>query len=470
MQITGNRRLPGKKICGLLFCIGILFLGAVCCGNYKPIPYNVGFSLSSGQCQGSNTSPVAGEATLTVVASVGPNITICTLRASDGMLLNHYDLDVHGDIVGHGNGLLFVNERGGDQGNSFALCAVQISNGIERWCQTRLTGMAFATVSNGMIYASSSEQTLVAALSEDDGRILWTFSTQADPALSNRPPLVVGNGAVYVSTYQSSQTGSPTPTDVGTDLASGVRHVCALGARNGRQLWCDSLDAQSNSMAVDANSLYVQTMEATVFALNLADGSVRWMSLLRVASLPYLLPHMLAAHGMVFTNEPGANSDGSDHLSALRASDGWQVWSTSYSTKIAAMAASDSALYVMLNSGDLSVLNISHGTTTWSHGSTLTSSTPVSNNTTGNIVIGQDAVYTLLSDNTYPYSNRPLLALSAKGGKTLWTDQACASATPTSFSGALTPTPGVSSSNGPCYWSGRMFQVNMNVRLFLIGN
>src|SRR5690348_7120356 len=94
MQAINKSRLSGKKIFGLLFCIGILFLGAVCCGNYKPIPYNVGFSLSSGQCQGGNTSPVAGETTLTVVASEGPNLTICTLRASDGVLLNHYDLSV----------------------------------------------------------------------------------------------------------------------------------------------------------------------------------------------------------------------------------------------------------------------------------------------------------------------------------------------------------------------------------------
>lgn len=218
-----------------------------------------------------------------------------------------------------------------------------------------------------------------------------------------------------------------------------------------------------DSMAVDANALYVQTTNAGIFALNLADGMVRWSSSLGLSLSPYTQALMLVTGGMVFTDY-GASGYGSDHLYALRASDGRRVWDTPYSARIAAMTASDSALYVMLNSGELSVLNLLNGTVIWTHRSPLTSSMSVSNNTTGNIMIDQSAIYLLLSDNVYPYNNLPLQALSAKDGKTLWADQTCAQSTPASTPGALTPTLG----NGRCYWTSRSFQTNMRVSLLLI--
>ena len=471
MRSTSNSKLPSKKMYGLFFCISVLFMGAAWCGRGVPISYNQGFSLSSGQCQGSNTSPGAGEATLTIAVSAGPNITVCTLRASDGALLSHYDLSIHGDVVGHGDGLLFVNERGGDQGTSFALCAIHISDGLERWCQTRLTAITLATVSNGIIYASSSGQTLVAAVSERDGRVLWTFKTEADPAFSssNSLPIVISNGAVYVSSYQSPRTGSPTPTDVGTDSASGIRNVCALGASNGRQLWCKSLNDQSiYSMAVDANALYVQTVNATIFAFSLVDGSILWMGLVRVSSSPYLLPHMLATHGMLFTNEPGANSDGSDQLYALRASDGQQLWHKPYSAKIGLMTVADQSLYVVTNAGELSVLNVFDGAPAWSHGGPVASDNSFCSNNACNIIVGHVVTYLLVSTSSYQ-NNARLLALRTRDGKTLWEDQACAPTTPApAVASTGTPSPSLSPGNGRCYWVSRLIQGSLNVRLFLI--
>jgi outer membrane protein assembly factor BamB len=463
MQPIGKNRLSAKKLCGLLFCIGGLFVGAVCCGRVPALPYSQSFSLSSGQCQGSNATPAAGEATLTVVASNGPNITICILRASDGTLLRYYDLGVHGDIVGHGDGLLLVNERGGDQGDSFALCAVRVSDGIERWCQTQLTNMNVATVSNGTIYASSGDQTVVAAVNERDGRILWHFQTEPDPDYSMRPPIVVGYGAVYANTYQSAQNGTATPGSDGTGQAAGTRSVCALRASNGQQLWCRSLSNQViESMAVDENALYVQIMnDSSIIALNPADGSVRWRAPIPISSSSYGPTFFIAAHGMIFVNRPEADRS---TLYALRASDGKFLWSRSYTSAIAFMAATDQSLYVVMTSGALLTLNPSDGAPAWSHGALTSSSSGSCGTKTCGIAVGHTVTYLFLSPDGEG-SPASLLALRTSDGTKLWQDQGCIL---TPGVNASKPIPSASPGNGRCYWISHQGSANPYVRLLLI--
>lgn len=475
-----NSKTTGKKIYGLIFCLGIIFLGTVWCGRGVPIPYNQTFSLSSGQCQGGNISPAANEQTLTVVASAGPNITICILDASNGALLRHYDLDVHGDVVGYGHDLLYVNERGEAQGDSLALCAIHSNDGIKRWCQTQLHSVASVTVDNGMVYAAFTDHiehnSSLVAVSERDGRILWRFHTQVDPLSFSSSLVAPGQGIVYIDNYQNLSTGSPTPSSATATPAPGVRGVCAVQSSSGRQLWCESVAERSiTAIAADASTLYVRAIDdpsqsGLVYAFNALDGSMRWHTSFSLPQSTSGTSQLLVAGGIVFTNAHGdetlAYPDRTDQLFALRADDGKQLWSVTRHGLVGSLTVADTLLYLISSSGVLDTFHILDGTPAWSQGSSSATPSPVSSSLVSSVMIKHNVAYILVGANIYVNNDTYILAVRADNGATLWQDRACANAA---------PTPTASTSAGSrtdrqlCYWTLHPAQQRVNnVRLYLL--
>lgn len=480
MQYSKNSKITGKRIYGLIFCLSIIFLGTVWCGRGVTISYNQTFSLSSGQCQGQNISPVAGEQTLTVVAAAGPNITICILRASDGVLLRHYDLDIHGDVVGYGHGLLYVNERGGAQGDSLALCAIHSSDGVKRWCQTQLHTITSVTVDNSIVYAAFTDylghNSNLTAVSERDGRILWSFHTQADPLSFSKPLVASGQGTVYIDNYQNLSTGSPTPSPATATPAPGVRGVCAVQSSSGRQLWCESVAERSiTAIAADANTLYVRAINdpsqsGLVYAFNALDGSMRWRTSFSLLQSTSGASQLLVAGGVVFTNAHGdealAYPDRTDQLFALRADDGKQLWSVTRHGLVGSLTVADTLLYLISSLGVLDTFHILDGTPAWSQGSSNATPSPLSSSLVSSVMIKHNVAYILVGANVYVNNDTYILAVRADSGTALWQDRACANATPVP---ATSTSVGSGTNQQLCYWTLHPAQQRVNnVRLYLL--
>lgn len=118
-----TRKQRTRNWLACLFALVLLAGSGLACGQGKLVPYLNTFG-STGQCRAVEAvGKRAKEATLATTISAGPNSTICILRASDGILIRHYGLIIHGDVVGQAHGRLYLNERGGDDGHLIGLCA-----------------------------------------------------------------------------------------------------------------------------------------------------------------------------------------------------------------------------------------------------------------------------------------------------------------------------------------------------------
>lgn len=481
MRLIKSGKQQFWRVCGLCFCLGIIILGAVCCGMGRGIPYQA-IGPAAAQCQSGNALPTtAGEQTLAVVVQAGPNITLCLVRASDGAVLRHFDLTIYGNVAGYGAGLLFVNERVGVGGSSLALCAVYVSDGVERWCQPQLTNAATVNVADGNVYASSIDQTLVTALSARDGRILWHFQTLApsSSANPNLPMLTTSPGLVYVNSAPE-QAGSPTPDTAAEQPPNSAmtRKVCALRASDGRQLWCHTfLDEGIATMTVDAHTLYIRTSnDFMVYALDTTNGSVRWAQTITWTNLSSPTTsrlHLLVAGGRIFIDAPGADTthqNWSSLLYALNASNGQRIWKIAYPGLSDSLSATDTLVSLVLSTGKLETRNALDGTPAWSY-SVAQQATPVTyynnnNNTlTASIVTIRDVTYMLTYTQYGLDIAGTLLAIHAKSGTPIWQMQGCTTNQATQI--AATSTPVARNSPAQCYWT-LQGQYNATISLFAV--
>lgn len=462
MQLIKSGKQQFWRVCGLCFCLGIIILGAVCCGITRGIPYQA-IGQAAAQCQSGNSLPTtAGEQTLAVVVQAGPNITLCLVRASDGTLLRHLDLAIYGNVAGYGAGLLFVNEREGIGGASLALCAIHVSDGVERWCQPQVTNAATVNVADGNVYASSTDQTLVTALSARDGRILWHFQTLVPSP--NLPMLTTGPGLVYVQAA-ATQAGSPTP-DTSAEQSPNVattRAVCALRANDGQQLWCHTfLDEAIATMTADAHTLYIRTSnDFMVYALDTTSGSVRWAQMIKwspISPSDTAHLHLLVAGGRIFVDAPGAdttNPNWSNLLYALNASNGQRIWKISYPGLSDSLSATDTLVSLVLSTGKLETRNALDGTPAWSY-SVAQQATPATyynnNNTlTASIVTMRDVTYMLTYTGYGQNTAGTLQAIHANNGTPIWQMQGCTTNQATQI--AVTSTPVAQNTPAQCYWT-----------------
>jgi outer membrane protein assembly factor BamB len=472
MQAFSSGKHKIKEICALIFCISIIILGAVCCGNGISTPYTGPFSLSSGQCKGDNAAPVAGEKTLAIAALDGEDITICILRASDGVLLRHYDLDIHGSVVGQGDGLLYVDKRtSGD--SSLALCAVEIDNGITRWCQTQVMNVATITQASGVIYAGTLDQSSgagsVVAINERDGQLLWHFNTQANPGTSGHPLFALDQGIVYVNDYRPPVTSTATPGTGGSVPTPGISSVCALRANNGSKLWCVSLSAQSvTNLVADENGLYMWTEstegvdgsttnydDPTNLAAYSASGLKRWS--LTFPSAGLTISRFLIARGMLFTSWTGGQ-DWEYQLDALRTSDGQALWHIKKQSQAISMSITDSFIFIVNATGEIQVFNLLNGTSTWSRQNLISPFSPRKDQIFETLA-GQGVTYVLVAtpDGNSSYYISYLLALRVRDGATVWEDQTCGNssvATAIAYTSTAVASPSaIRGTNARCYWN-----------------
>lgn len=431
MQVSSLGKQKVKKICTLLLGFSIIFLGLVFCGGIPNYTYS--YKVSSGLCQGQNATPVAGEQTLAIAAVSQSNITICMVRASDGSLLRHYDLPIHGDIMGQGDGFLYILERSDEQGNAFALCAVHIHDGLVRWCQTQLKNYNTGNpsnqlqINNGTLYLryayqdeKNQEQNVLTAVNEQTGQVLWNVHTFQPSTAVNYELLALTPKIVYVNASQVLPADQPVPTNTTLNASS----VCALRASTGQQLWCKSVATAElliNGMIADENTLYVQMLQnASLSALNAADGSLRWQKSFSQGDFsppnPPTTPlSLVLVHGTIIIQMP--DNLAYSQLYALRSSDGQQLWNTSSLNSVvfpSSLAATQTLVYAISPTGNTHAFNILDGTPLWSYDNSSLQ------NVQGNhFLVQQNMVYLSLRSRLYtPFI---LVVLNTHDGTPRWT-------------------------------------------------
>lgn len=459
MQAIKQNKQYRRRVCTLLFGLGIIFLGTVFCGRGVPIPYSQLLSPATGQCQSNNAAPVVGEETLALAVTVGPNIAICILRASDGLLLRHYDLDVHGDLVGQSDGLLFVRQRDGSDGNAVALCAIQINSGLTRWCQTQLKNYSsnfsptyvpstFATRAGRLyLWQINQADSFLTAVNEQTGQVLWNVRANIGSSTTHYS-LALGQGIIYSNASQILPGNAPSPS--ARPVANGV---CALQTETGQQLWCKNMGSLDPfQVATDEQGVYALASDASLTALS-TNGVQRWQTLFPQSQPIYTSPPPIVAHGIVLSFKLATDPVSSATrgvVEAVRASDGAQLWSAPQPADIFTMTSTDQFLFVATVTGNFTVYNLHNGTQVWSR-----SVFKYTREIGPNILIQHDTAYLYLaggnaSSDLYETSSAHVLALHMNGGTTFWDDQGCARATPTP-SGVPTGTP--ASANMPCSWT-----------------
>jgi outer membrane protein assembly factor BamB len=152
------------------------------------------------------------------------------------------------------NGVFYVREDG-------AVRAVRARDGQQLWAAP-VEGAAFQqldpTADQGVVYATSPAS--VVALRTADGRQLWQTSQGATPGSATSAPQVA-NGTVYMA------------------FSAAAASVYALDIRDGAIRWTHTMaGANSASLTVADGIVYAAfgTPNATVVALDAGDGAVRW--------------------------------------------------------------------------------------------------------------------------------------------------------------------------------------------------
>lgn len=207
----------------------------------------------------------------------------------------------------------------------------------------------------------------VYALRASDGTIRWHHDT-TDPVIS--PPLVV-DGVVYAG--------------VGSSLV-------ALRASDGTLLWQRPLAVSGHPylplwLAVSAGTIYTygrdqnpdhpysltSSGDATVFALNVTDGAVRWSRTLDGTEPDQEQSAPVIAGGTLYVRSNGLGSQALARgvpsfgygLHALRASDGASLWTNP--AAITQPVASGGVVFAGDTSGNLLALRGTDGTLIWKH-------------------------------------------------------------------------------------------------------
>ncbi|GHO57685.1 PQQ-binding-like beta-propeller repeat protein [Ktedonobacter robiniae] len=379
---NGLRKSQAKRWFGFCAALGLMLVGSLACGpafnrGVPPPPYDAAFG-SSGDYQSTTLDRAATSEVLTMVVSNGPNITLCDLNPLNGLLRGHTDLSLHGSPIGYADGLLYVNERGGSDGHSLALCAVDISHGQVRWCQSQIQGALqgvfepsyFSLIlgANGIIYmsiffriiypikhintpttltsaatvtpgplaptspvataspADSRPYSVLYAFNEANGRIVWQYSLGHLYFENLAPPLLLklGQGMLYTEVQ-----GSDDHT-----------RICAIRARDGKQTWCQAFAHPIlDGITLGYGTLYARTSDdefylspgddTDVYALDAANGALRWSVSLGPSTTGSYAPLIEVAGNRVYVNRRRCecdsahpSSDDADYLFAFNASSG----------------------------------------------------------------------------------------------------------------------------------------------------
>jgi len=239
------------------------------------------------------------------------------------------------------------------------VAALHVSNGQKIWQQT-ITQKSHARSASllrevgGIVYVVTLDQggSLLTALdAKSNGKKLWQIEENKEGGIYS---LVVLNDIVYIRV--------------------GNTDVQALEAKSGKQLWTYSSKDYTldMNMRVTKNALYIAQQKLNggdarhflVKALRLTDGKEIWSTSFTPRNISlYLL--MTATDKIVYVvlpNDDNASKPG--RLIALRAGDGLQLWSVG-NISYALPVVFDDVLYLAIYQ-HLSALNASNGKQIWS--------------------------------------------------------------------------------------------------------
>lgn len=200
------------------------------------------------------------------------------------------------------------------------LYAVDAETGVEQWRVRRRESFVRVSpvVTGPVVYVATSAA--VYAYATDDGRRFWRYEPDGDAGIPSG--LAYADGSLYVT--------------VG-DGREGAVH--ALDARTGNRQWgVDVGAAQAAPVVGEAPaSVYVATLEGTLYAIDPASGSVRWRS--EASQQPFQRPAV--ADGVVY-----AACESDQALQAVDAADGSTRWTASVGRSLTSPAVCDGTVLV----------------------------------------------------------------------------------------------------------------------------
>jgi outer membrane protein assembly factor BamB len=192
------------------------------------------------------------------------------------------------------------------------------------------------TIADGVAYAGTSDDA-VYALHTSDGSLLW--HTGIDGSVEELP--VVANGVIYVDSF------------VGLN---GPAHLYALRASDGTVLWHYSSNSYISRPTLDSGVVYIASQGDGVTALRASGGARLW----HFPGSAYQTPSVV--NGVLYVN---ASVDGqSGIVYALRASDGTVLWRYSTSGSVDTLTVQNREVYVF-SQNKLSALRASDGHQLW---------------------------------------------------------------------------------------------------------
>lgn len=168
--------------------------------------------------------------------------------------------------------------------------------------------------SSGFINHQGSTDSFLCASRITDGTLLYRIPASAGGAPKNieLTEVQVVNGVLYA---------------IGrTELGPVKNYVYAFNARTGTQLWRSvSVSAESiYTMQAVQDSVYLTTHNGSVFALNAANGQVRWQKSLQAGSVFQVIDGIM--YVATFPKDEPANVSHAESLYALSALDGSVLW------------------------------------------------------------------------------------------------------------------------------------------------
>lgn len=259
--------------------------------------------------------------------------TIYAFNATDGNTNKKYPITGEPETLSIANGVLYV-------GTTNALTAINTGDGKQLWSNSinaQSGSITTPQVVNGVVYTALNNvselagQTtcLIAAFKVSTGEKLW----QTDPIHSQVFDIAVASNKVFVGTMGDA----PRAKD-GSSVFNGA--LTAYDAQNGKQLWNRGVDGSVQwQPAVDNGVVYVSaypsmSQSEEVAAINISDGSIKW----HVNVAAGIMTRPVVANGIVYV-ATGNEKDGA--TTALKATDGSQLWKVSSSQSPDTLAVSN---------------------------------------------------------------------------------------------------------------------------------